>query len=48
MKKYVSPRIELVHLRTEERMAGSICTGACPENVVYNGITYYALAGPAK
>ena len=45
MKKYVAPKMELVNLRIEERMAGSICTGSCVKDVVYCCITYYAMAG---
>ncbi|QNU66614.1 hypothetical protein EHE19_017470 [Ruminiclostridium herbifermentans] len=48
MKKYVVPKMELVNLRVEERMAGSICNGACVEDVVYNDVTYYAFAGQAN
>lgn len=49
MKKYVAPKIDVVNLRVEERMAGSqVCNGGCPEDVVYNGTTYYALAGAVK
>jgi hypothetical protein len=48
MKKYVAPKMELVNLRVEERMAGSICTGGCPEDVVYGGVTYYTNAGQTK
>ena len=48
MKKYVAPKMEIVNLRVEERMAGSICTGGCPEDVVYGGVTYYAMAGQTK
>lgn len=45
MKKYVTPKMESVNLRVEERMAGSICNGWCPEDVTYQGVTYYAFAG---
>ncbi len=35
MKKYISPKVEFVNLRVEERMAGSICNGACTKDVEY-------------
>ncbi len=42
MKKYVAPKIELVNLRVEERMAGSNCDGACTNDVTYNGQLFKA------
>lgn len=43
MKKYVAPKMELVSLRVEERMAGSvICNGGCTKDVTYQGIKYTA------
>ena len=42
MKKYIAPKIELIDLRVEERVAGSVCNGQCTEDVTYNGITYHA------
>lgn len=42
MKKYIAPKMEMVNLRLEERMAGSLCTGQCSENVVYDGMQFYA------
>ena len=42
MKKYVAPKMELVSLRVEERMAGSICNGACTQDISYQGIKYTA------
>lgn len=42
MKKYVTPKLELVNLRVEERMAGSKCDGACTKDVTYHGQLYKA------
>ncbi len=42
MKKYIAPKIELIDLRVEERMAGSVCDGQCLEDVTYDGYTYHA------
>lgn len=42
MKKYIAPKIEMVNLRVEERLAHSICTGACEVDMEYDGVMYYA------
>lgn len=42
MKKYNTPKMEVVDLKVEERLAHSVCTGQCKEDVVYEGIPYYA------
>jgi len=46
MKEYIIPKIEFVDLRLEERVAGSICNGACVEDVEYGGIKYIAGQNP--
>lgn len=46
MKKYITPKIEYVDLRLEERVAGSVCNGACVEDVIYNGVKYIAGQDP--
>ncbi|OPX44814.1 hypothetical protein CLHUN_13680 [Ruminiclostridium hungatei] len=42
MKKYIAPKIEFVDLRVEERLAHTVCTGACTVDIEYNGKKYYA------
>ncbi|MHB8062195.1 MAG: hypothetical protein ACYDG2_06115 [Ruminiclostridium sp.] len=42
MKKYIKPKMEVVDLKVEERLAHSLCTGACEVDMVYEGIKYYA------
>ncbi len=46
MKKYITPKIEYVDLRLEERMAGSICNGACHEDATYGDLKFYAGQNP--
>jgi len=42
MRKYITPKMELVNLRVEERLAHSVCTGQCDHDMEYNGKPYYA------
>jgi len=42
MKKYITPKMEIVDLKVEERLAHSVCTGQCEEDMEYNGKRYYA------
>ncbi len=42
MKKYITPKMEIVDLKVEERLAHTDCTGACTKDVEYKGKKYYA------
>ncbi len=42
MKKYITPKMEIVDLKVEERLAHTPCTGACRVDMEYEGVKYYA------
>ncbi|MDF2988030.1 MAG: hypothetical protein K0R50_3540 [Eubacterium sp.] len=42
MRKYITPKLEFVDLKVEERLAHTDCTGACTVDIEYKGKKYYA------